>query len=104
MDKPSALQDKASDVSKVLAALSNPRRLLILCHLMQKGETPVSGLTSVTGLSQSALSQHLALMRLEGLVKARKEGLNVFYTIADKRIEALMASLEQIFCPLEEVR
>jgi DNA-binding transcriptional ArsR family regulator len=104
MDKTSALQDKASDVSRVLAALSNPRRLLILCHLMQKGETAVSGLTDITGLSQSALSQHLALMRLEGLVEARKEGLNVFYKIADKRIETLMAALEQIFCPVETVQ
>ncbi|MCC2095934.1 MAG: helix-turn-helix transcriptional regulator [Hyphomicrobiales bacterium] len=94
----STLQDKAADVSSVLSALANPRRLLILCYLMQHGETAVSGLTEISGLSQSALSQHLAMMRTEGLVGARKDGLNVFYSIADKRVEALIASLEKIYC------
>lgn len=92
------LMEKAEDVSRVLSALSNPRRLLVLCHLMQMGERSVSQLVETVGLSQSALSQHLALMRAEGLVRTRKEGLNVHYSIADPRIEELVRSLERIYC------
>lgn len=94
-----SLEQKVQEVARVLAALSNPRRLQVLCHLMSDGPTSVSGLVEITGLSQSALSQHLALMRAEGLVRARKDGLSVFYSIADPRIEQLVQSLEQIYCP-----
>ena len=97
------LQEQAAEVGRVLSAISNERRLLILCHLQQQGETPVSGLVRITGLSQSALSQHLALMRHEGLVRARKDGLIVFYSVADSRIQSLMASLEAIFCPADNI-
>lgn len=92
------LHDKAEDVSRILSALSNPRRLVMLCHLLQHGETSVSALVDVIGVSQSALSQHLAMMRAEGLVRARKEGLSVYYSIADSRIKELVSSLERIFC------
>ncbi len=95
------LEDKADEVRRVLSGLANSRRLLILCHLLREGETPVSGLLEVSGLSQSALSQHLAMMRMEGLVRTRKQGQSVFYSIGDSRVTALMASLEAIFCPVE---
>lgn len=98
MPEKQTIQDQAEEVSRVLTALSNPRRLLILCHLLQEGETSVSGLAGTSGLSQSALSQHLAMMRAEGLVRTRKEGLNVFYSISDNRIQDLMGALETIFC------
>ncbi len=92
------LHENVEEVARVLSALSNPRRLLVLCHLMQHGETSVSQLTKVIGLSQSALSQHLAVMRTEELVCARKDGLNVYYSIADARITELVRSLERIYC------
>ena len=95
------LQDKADDVARILSTLSNPRRLLVLCHLMRTGERSVGQLVEAIGLSQSALSQHLALMRAEGLVRTRKEGLNVFYSIADPRVEELVQSLERIYCAVE---
>jgi len=95
------LELKAEEVGRALGALANSRRLLALCHLMQQGEASVTQLTEATGLSQSALSQHLAMMRGEGLVRARRSGLNVFYSIADARVAALMHELERIYCAHE---
>ena len=75
----------------------------MLCRLALDGERTVGELTAVVGLSQSALSQHLAVLRQQGIVTTRREGLNVFYTIADPRTRALMQALEHIFCQDEEV-
>jgi ArsR family transcriptional regulator len=96
------LESKAEEVAQLLGALSNPRRLLILCKLAQAQEMNVSALVEAVGVSQSALSQHLALMRAMGLVAARKEGLNVHYRIADPRVFDMMRALEAIFCPQDE--
>jgi len=92
------LEARAEEVAGLLGAISNPRRLIILCKLAQAGEMTVGGLQEGSGLSQSALSQHLAVMRGEGLLTTRKEGLNVHYRIADPRALELMQSLERIFC------
>lgn len=94
----SDLQKKAAEVAGLLGIMSNPRRLLILCKLAETGEMNVTGLVEAVGLSQSALSQHLALMRASGLVATRKEGLNVYYRIADPRAFELMQALERVFC------
>jgi len=94
----SDLQKKAEEVASLLGIMSNPRRLLILCKLAETGEMNVTGLVEAVGLSQSALSQHLALMRACGLVATRKEGLNVYYRIADPRAFELMQALERVFC------
>jgi DNA-binding transcriptional ArsR family regulator len=96
------LERKAEDVAGMLAAMANPRRLIILCRLAQAGEMTVARLMEAVGLSQSALSQHLALMREGGLLATRKEGLNVHYRIADPRALQLMQSLESVFCPPEK--
>jgi len=95
------LERKADDVAGMLAVMANPRRLIILCRLAQAGEMTVARLMDAVGLSQSALSQHLALMREGGLLATRKEGLNVHYRIADPRTLQLMQSLENVFCPPE---
>lgn len=92
------LEAKAEEVAGLLGAISNPRRLIILCKLVQAGEMTVSALQEGSALSQSALSQHLAVMRGEGLITARKDGLNMHYRIADPRAMELMSSLEKIFC------
>ncbi|MGE3244782.1 MAG: ArsR/SmtB family transcription factor [Beijerinckiaceae bacterium] len=98
MSDHSEIHSRADEVARTLSALANPRRLQILCHLISAGETNVTGLAGPSGLSQSALSQHLKLMRAEGLVRSRKAGLNVFYAIADQRVADLVASLERIYC------
>jgi ArsR family transcriptional regulator len=93
------LEEKADEVAQLMGIISNARRLLILCKLADAGEMTVSRLVEEVGLSQSALSQHLALMRACGLVATRKEGLNVHYRIADPRAFDLMQALQKIFCP-----
>ena len=92
------LHQQTQEVAKILSTLANPRRLMVLCHLMQEKEASVTELAEKVGLSQSALSQHLSIMRGEGLVRSRRAGLNIYYSIADPRIEKLVRSLEDIYC------
>lgn len=94
-----ALASKAAEVADILRALGNERRLMILCKLVEWGEANVSALAEAVGLSQSALSQHLAKMREEKLVTFRRESQTLWYRIADPRIEALFATLHKLFCP-----
>ena len=95
---PETLEKKAVEVADILRALANERRLMILCKLVEWGEANVTSLAEAVGLSQSALSQHLAKMREEGLVAFRRQSQTLWYRIADPRIEQLFASLHQLFC------
>ncbi len=92
------LQDQANQVAEILQTLANGRRLFVLCKLQELGEVNVTTLASAAKLSQSALSQHLAKLRAEGLVTFRREGQTLWYRIADPRIEDLMATLHRLFC------
>lgn len=92
------LERQAEQVAGVMKSLSNPRRLLLLCKLVEAGRMSVGELARAVGLSQSALSQHLALMRDDGLVGFDREGQTLFYRIADGRVEALLATLYQLYC------
>lgn len=89
---------KAGRVAETLKAIGNARRLMLLCKLVEHGEVSVSDLARDVGLSQSACSQHLAKMRDEGLVAFRRESQTLWYRIADPRVEALLATLYQLFC------
>lgn len=95
---PTALQAKAGEVAGILAALANDRRLLILCKLVEVGEATVGTLAAEVGLSQSALSQHLARMREEGIVAFRREAQTIWYRIGDARIETLLSTLHRLYC------
>jgi ArsR family transcriptional regulator len=95
---PETLEQKAAEVADILRALANERRLMILCKLVEWGEAHVTGLAEAVGLSQSAMSQHLARMREEGLVAFRRDSQTLWYRIADPRIEQLFASLHALFC------
>ena len=92
------LERKAAQVAGLLGALANERRLMILCRLVEWGEGNVGALAEAVGLSQSALSQHLARMRQEGLVVFRRDGQTLWYRIADPRVEELFATLHRLFC------
>src|SRR4029079_19156 len=96
---PSGLEKAATKVAGILRALANERRLMILCKLVEWGEGNVTSLAEAVGLSQSALSQHLAKIRDEGLVTFRRESQTLWYRIADPRIEELFATLHRLFCP-----
>jgi ArsR family transcriptional regulator len=93
-----SLERKAVQVAGLLGALANERRLMILCRLVEWGEGNVGALAEAAGLSQSALSQHLAKMRQEGLVAFRRDGQTLWYRIADPRVEELFATLHRLFC------
>jgi len=92
------LRAKAGDVASILSALANDRRLLILCKLVEVGEATVGTLAAEVGLSQSALSQHLARMREEGIVAFRRESQTLWYRIGDARIETLLSTLHRLYC------
>jgi len=91
-------ESQATEVADILRALANERRLMILCKLVEWGEANVTALADAVGLSQSALSQHLAKMRDEKIVSFRRESQVLWYRIADPRIEQLLASLHTLFC------
>ncbi len=93
-------QASAGEAAKLLRALGNERRLMILCQLSD-GERSVGELLPAVGLSQSALSQHLAVLREEGIVATRREAQTIRYRIAEPAALKVVATLAEIFCPLE---
>ncbi|MBA14982.1 MAG: ArsR family transcriptional regulator [Sphingomonas sp.] len=93
-------QANASEAAKLLRALANERRLVILCQLAD-GERSVGELLPKVGLSQSALSQHLAKLREEGIVATRREAQTIWYRIEDPAAVKLVMTLADIFCPVE---
>ena len=91
------MRENASQAADLLKAMSNENRLLILCHLGEK-EMSVSELNNFIDLSQSSLSQHLARLRQDGLVKTRRESQTIFYTIANPSVVKLIGFLHNEFC------
>jgi ArsR family transcriptional regulator len=91
------LEARAEHVAARLALAANARRLLILCELAQ-GEQSVGALQAAVGLSQSALSQHLAKLRAAGMVATRRDAKTIYYRLGDAETEALMAALYDTFC------
>ena len=96
LDMP-AMQLAAAKASRLLKALANPDRLLLLCQLTQ-GEHCVSEMETLVGVLQPTLSQQLAVLRQEGLVTTRREGKQIFYSIASPDALAVMQVLYQQFC------
>ena len=96
-EKLSELHDKAAHAVELLKAMANEWRLMILCQLSE-GEKTVSELQSILGLSQSALSQHLAVLRREKIVKARKHAQSVSYSLAGDDASKVMNTLHEVFC------
>lgn len=93
------MQQGAAQAAALLRAVGNEHRLLVLCLLMEHGEMPVGALLEQVALSQSALSQHLARMREEGLVAYRRESQTLYYRIENPAVEKLVAALKSIYCP-----
>ncbi len=90
--------EKAADAAAMLKALSNEKRLMILCKLLEHGELSVNALIDHVGLSQSALSQHLARMREEKILDTRRDAQQIFYRVADPRVRQILATLKKTFC------
>jgi DNA-binding transcriptional ArsR family regulator len=93
------LQQKAGEAAQFLKLIANEHRLLILCHLAGRGEMTVNALADQVGLSQSALSQHLARLREDDLVTFRRESQTLYYRISDVRTVQILETMKRIFCP-----
>lgn len=94
-----AMTANAEAAAALMRALSNGSRLLILCHLAASGELPVGALVERIGISQSALSQHLAKLREQGLVAFRRDSQTLHYRVADPRALQVLELLHSIYCP-----
>ena len=90
-------EDSAGRAAALLRLLGNEKRLMVLCQLAD-GELTVGALQARIGLSQSALSQHLALLREQDIVATRREAQTIHYRIADPRVNRLIGALHDIFC------
>ncbi|MEJ7137239.1 ArsR/SmtB family transcription factor [Amphibiibacter pelophylacis] len=91
------MRQSADRACRLMKALSNPDRLLLLCQLAQ-GEACVSDLEQRVGVSQPTLSQQLAVLREEGLVSTRREGKNIHYSLSSAAVQDVMAVLYAHFC------
>lgn len=87
----------AGDAAQLLKALANEKRLLVLCMLAE-GERSVGELNAMLDLSQSALSQHLAVLREEGLVDTRREAQTIYYSVTPGPALEVIRTLHGIYC------
>ena len=98
------LAKNAAAVADLLKAVANEHRLLILCFLATESEMSVNSIVERVGLSQSAMSQHLARLRAEKLVASRRQAQTIFYRIADPRVATLVTTLHSLYCLPERGR
>ncbi len=97
------IKKKAGAAERFLKALGNRYRLLILCEL-QQGELSVSDLQDRIGLSQSALSQHLARLRQDSLVSTRRQSQTIYYSLANQDVVRIISLLYELYCTPRESR
>lgn len=94
------LKVHAGQATRLLKALANESRLMILCNLAG-GEMTVGQLNSHVDLSQSALSQHLALLRRDGLVQTRRQAQTIYYSLVEGPAQQVIGVLHDIYCPVD---
>jgi len=92
-----SMQAQAGKASSLLSAMCNETRLLLLCQLVA-GERSVNELTKLLAAPQSTISQHLALLRRKGCVKARREGQTQYYSLAGDEARTILETLQSLFC------
>ena len=97
METMEVTQEKAEEATALLKALANENRLMVLCHLAQ-GEKSVTELAGLLGIRQANLSQQLARLRAEGLVKTRRDAKSIYYSLDSVEVMLLMQLLYQLFC------
>lgn len=97
---PGVLRGAAGNAVAALKLLANEDRLLLLCQL-SLGEMCVSDLEEKLGIRQPTLSQQLGVLRVEGVVNTRREGKNIYYSVADPALLEILAVLYRLYCPKE---
>ncbi len=93
----SALEAKAEVISETLAALANPKRLVVLCTLL-RGERSVGDLAEIVQLTPAALSQHLGKMRALRMVGTRRHGQTIYYSLASDEVRSILEALYETYC------
>lgn len=91
------LEAKADVATRLLSAMANTKRLLILCNLLEQ-ELNVSELSERIALAQSPLSQHLSKLRAWNFVKARREGQQIYYSLASDEVRQILTTLYGMYC------
>ena len=95
--KPEQMRESAAEAEAMLKALANRHRLMILCQLID-GERSVGELAQFLSLRDSTASQHLALLRKDGVVETRREGQTIYYSLASEAVRRLVSTLYDIYC------
>ncbi|OJT95935.1 MAG: transcriptional regulator [Alphaproteobacteria bacterium 65-7] len=91
------MRTQAAAAEEMLKALANRHRLMILCQL-NSGESSVGDLATMLGVRDSTVSQHLALLRKDGLVATRRDGQTIWYALASEPVRRLVSTLYDIYC------
>lgn len=99
--EPAALKSSADDACALLKALANPHRLMIVCTLID-GEQSVGALADMLGVRETLASQHLGLLRRDGVLAARREGQTIYYSLQSGRARALVETLSTLFCAVPD--
>lgn len=92
------LQERAKEVSEILKVIANENRLVIVCNLIEKPMTVSELHERMENLTQSALSQHLAVLKANRILESSKSGLNITYSIRDERIIKVIQVLKENYC------
>lgn len=96
------MEERAKQIAELLKVLANENRLLILCALMQHPMTVGEIAGHTPNITQSALSQHLSMLKAHGVLDSSKSGQNITYSIADHRVEEVILVLKQYYCDADE--
>lgn len=100
---PAQFAAKAGEAASLLKAMAHEARLMVLCQLLD-GEHSAGALQEASGLSQSALSQHLARLREDDLVRTRREAQTIYYSLSDHNVVSVLDTLARIYCPPKRKR
>jgi DNA-binding transcriptional ArsR family regulator len=98
---PRALKASADDACALLKGLANPHRLMLVCSLID-GEQSVGALAGMLGVSKTLASQHLGLLRRDGVVAARRDGQTIYYGLQSGQARAVVETLSNLFCAVPD--
>lgn len=93
----SIMEENVERASQLLTAMANPKRLLILCNLLDR-EMRVNEIAEHVDLAQSPLSQHLSKLRAWGIVRTRRDGQQIHYSLASEEVREVIGTLYTIYC------